>query len=254
MTSVANVKNVTANITTYTSRSITTTSTESQQPEVAIGDIQTVEECLTYTYPVKRIFHGYIIGKHGNTINELKRMTGASINVSRRTDAITLKGSASAIDEAKIAIDELVKKAYKRSRPTHFLSIPISSPTIDSKVRDFQQSISFCEGVDPSILISPVNLHITLAVLKLFEPSDVESALEFLQQECPKVVQSVLNDVPLSVYLKDLAIMQSDPAAAHVLYVKAEDETLTTLGNAIIDKMVEGGYLQEDEKQALKVR
>ncbi|KAG0170754.1 activating signal cointegrator 1 complex subunit [Apophysomyces sp. BC1015] len=254
MTSNANAKNVIANVKVRTNYHTATICTGARQQQVATqNDVgEGLEEFHTCNYPVKNVFHGYIIGKRGHTINELRKMTGAQIVLLGHKDTVVIKGSLKAIDEAKHALDDLVKKAYNGFRPTHFLSLPICSPSIDDKVQTFQRSILSCEGVDPSILVSPLNLHITIGVLKLLEPCDVEDAVDFLKAECPKVVNSVLKNMPLSIDVQHLSVMQSDPAAAHVLYVKAENKTLNTLCTAVINKMIEGGFMQKD-KRSLKI-
>ncbi|KAG0179229.1 activating signal cointegrator 1 complex subunit [Apophysomyces sp. BC1021] len=229
MTSNANAKNVIANVKVRTNYHTATICTGARQQQVATqNDVgEGLEEFHTCNYPVKNVFHGYIIGKRGHTINELRKMTGAQIVLLGHKDTVVIKGSLKAIDEAKHALDDLVKKT-------------------------FQRSILSCEGVDPSILVSPLNLHITIGVLKLLEPCDVEDAVDFLKAECPKVVNSVLKNMPLSIDVQHLSVMQSDPAAAHVLYVKAENKTLNTLCTAVINKMIEGGFMQKD-KRSLKI-
>ncbi|KAG0189633.1 activating signal cointegrator 1 complex subunit [Apophysomyces sp. BC1034] len=188
MTSNANAKNVIANVKVRTNYHTATICTGARQQQVATqNDVgEGLEEFHTCNYPVKNVFHGYIIGKRGHTINELRKMTGAQIVLLGHKDTVVIKGSLKAIDEAKHALDDLVKKT-------------------------FQRSILSCEGVDPSILVSPLNLHITIGVLKLLEPCDVEDAVDFLKAECPKVVNSVLKNMPLSIDVQHLSVMQSDP-------------------------------------------
>ncbi|KAI8374749.1 kinase A anchor protein [Radiomyces spectabilis] len=150
----------------------------------------------------------------------------------------------------------VTKKAYDRARPTHFLSFPLSSPLITRKLGEFQSSVlssTFqCKGIDPSIMVLSANLHLTLGVFKLLNQAEIEKAVRFLKDTIPGVIDNILQKKLLSVHLKQLATMQTNQADAHVLYVQVHDETqekvLKDVCTAIIDAMVEEGFMVRDTR------
>ena len=96
------------------------------------------------------------------------------------------------------------------------------------------------EGLDPSIVVHPRRLHLTLGVMALApadahpstNPSssseqarggarDLAGAVALLASLAPRV-RAVLARNPLRVPLGRLAIMQTDPARAHVLYAEPD--------------------------------
>ncbi|KAF7732357.1 activating signal cointegrator 1 complex subunit [Apophysomyces ossiformis] len=216
------------------------------------------EEIVTYYHPVNRTFHGILIalGRGGSTLKQLKIETGARIDICNGKDSVMIKGTQDKVDKAKEAIDRVIKKAYDTSRPTHFLSFPIISNVATRKLEEFQASIlssTFkCDGLDSSILVLPVNLHITLGVFKLLSQAEIEKAVRFLKQECPKVVEDILQKKRLTIRLRNLMSMQANPVKTNVLYIAAEDETdnncLDALCAALINKMVEGGFLEKEDR------
>jgi activating signal cointegrator complex subunit 1 len=98
------------------------------------------------------------------------------------------------------------------------------------------------EGLDPSIVVHPRRMHLTLGVMALApaganlnpNPSssseqgqgqggarDLAGAMALLASLAPRV-RAVLAQNPLRVPLGRLAIMQTDPARAHVLYAEPD--------------------------------
>lgn len=66
--------------------------------------------------------------------------------------------------------------------------------------------------MDPSILVSPLNLHITLGVFKLLNQEEIERAVRFLKEDCAQLVKDTLRDgKALNVHLRGLNIMQNNP-------------------------------------------
>ena len=126
-----------------------------------------------------------------------------------------------------------------KSRPTHFLALPIGH---HPELRDAVSALTSSwlahdppiEGLDPTIVINPRRLHLTLGVMTLAssQPSqsnhdrdrdrettvDLAGATTLLASLAPRI-RAVLANNPLRIPLGRLAIMQPDPARAHVLYV-----------------------------------
>ena len=131
----------------------------------------------------------------------------------------------------------------KSSRPTHFLALPIGHhPELRNSISALTSSWLAheppIEGIDPSIIVHPRRLHLTLGVMTLNSTSssnpnlnpnlteqgheqqrDLASAAALLASLTPRV-RALLAQNPLRVPLGRLAIMQPDPARAHVLYVE----------------------------------
>jgi activating signal cointegrator complex subunit 1 len=133
----------------------------------------------------------------------------------------------------------------KKSRPTHFLALPIghhpelrnAMSALTSSWLEHEPPI---EGLDPSIVVHPRRLHLTLGVMTLApapapDPnpssegqergtrgtSDLAGATALLESLAPRI-RTVLAQSPLRVPLGRLAIMQSEPERAHVLYAEPD--------------------------------
>lgn len=157
-------------------------------------------------------------GKKGSTLKRIRIETGTRIDINRERDTIMIKGTIDKIEKAKKVIDQMIQRAFETSRPTHFISLPIVSAFATRKLTEFQSAILSpgysCDGIDPSILVIPENLHITLGVCKLLDQAEIERAVRFLKTQGPLLVKEHLlsnkKRFP-TVQLKQLRIMQSDP-------------------------------------------
>ncbi|KAI8881227.1 hypothetical protein K501DRAFT_253567 [Backusella circina FSU 941] len=213
------------------------------------------QDIVTDYYTVNKSYHGLLIGKGGSTLKRLKVETGTRIDVVKGSDQVMIKGNGEKIELAKKAIERTIQQALDHARPTHFLALPIKSIQ-NRKMEDFQKSIlsnTFqCRGMDPSIVVSPANLHITLGVMKLLGQSELERAIKYMKEECPPIIESILQEKKLTIRLKKLEIMQKNPAEAHVLYITPQDESqnkvLLELCKALNDKMIEGGFMQKEDR------
>ncbi|KAG2222450.1 hypothetical protein INT45_013363 [Circinella minor] len=213
------------------------------------------EEFVTIHHPVHPKFRSLLLGKGGSTLKRLRIETGVRIDVTKGKDYALIKGPQDKLDNAKEAIDKIIQQAYDKARATHFLSLPVTTAYTTRKLEEFYQSIlssTFkCDGIDPSILVLPANIHITLGIFKLLHQTEIERAVKFLKEECPKIISEVManQDRALSVHLRNLAIMQNkNPGQAHVLYIEPnednrEDQPLKKLCHALIDKFVEAGLM-----------
>jgi activating signal cointegrator complex subunit 1 len=91
------------------------------------------------------------------------------------------------------------------------------------------------DGLDPSIVVHPRRLHLTLGVMALASPNanagagtsseqggrDLAGATALLDSLAPRI-RAVLAQNPVRVPLGRLAVMQSDPERAHVLYAEPD--------------------------------
>ncbi|KAF9261703.1 hypothetical protein L218DRAFT_961190 [Marasmius fiardii PR-910] len=122
-------------------------------------------------------------------------------------------------------------------RPTHFLSLPLGQyPQLRRNVGDFQSALlqlqntsSAVKGLDPSIIVNPRRLHLTLGVMSLTKPGDeseetpktIESALKLLQSLQPQLS----DEGPLHIPLKRLGAFESKKGA-RVLWVSPIEQAI----------------------------
>jgi activating signal cointegrator complex subunit 1 len=145
----------------------------------------------------------------------------------------------------------------KSSRPTHFLALPIGHhPELRNAISALTSSWLAheppIEGLDPSIVVHPRRLHLTLGVMTLTSTSSpnpnpnpssgqgqgqeqeqehgLASATALLASLAPRL-RALLAQNPLRVPLDRLAVMQPDPTRAHVLY--AEPDLRSTDGRRL---------------------
>jgi hypothetical protein len=128
-----------------------------------------------------------------------------------------------------------------KPRPTHFLALPIGHhPELRSAISALTSSWLAhqppIDGLDPSIIVNPRRLHLTLGVMALTPPSPppnhhndrqqnsgptLGDATTLLASLAPRI-RALLDRSPLCVPLGRLAAMQQDPTRVHVLYVEPD--------------------------------
>ncbi|GAB5585435.1 hypothetical protein Unana1_00335 [Umbelopsis nana] len=227
---------------------------EKRHPESQVEDDNELHYWVEH--PVSRSMHGYIIGKGGSTLKRLKHETGTRIDVPKGEDIVKIKGTDENIERAKLAIDALVQESIEKARPTHFLSLPISSPLVTRRLEEFYkvlESPSFvADGITAESIAPIPSLHITLGVMKLMGQSEVEAAVRFLKESSAELISQVVGERGISVRLKTLDIMQSDASKARVLYIHVEDESenkvLDTLCAGLQEQMQEAGLMVKEKR------
>ena len=131
--------------------------------------------------------------------------------------------------------------ARHNPRPTHFLALPIGH---HPELRNAMAALSSSwlaheppiEGLDPSIVVHPRRLHLTLGVMALArgpdanpnpgpgsseQRRDLAGATALLDSLAPRI-RAVLAQNSVRVPLGRLTTMQSDPERAHVLYAEPD--------------------------------
>ncbi|KAI0299562.1 hypothetical protein BC826DRAFT_1102683 [Russula brevipes] len=165
-----------------------------------------------------------------------------------------------------------------KPRPTHFLALPIGHhPELRSAISALTSSWlahdSPIDGLDPSIVVQPRRLHLTLGVMALTPgpprppdrnsninndgERDLAGATALLASLAPRI-RAVLAHSPLRVPLGRLAVMQPDPTRAHVLYVEpdlrsSDGRRLRAVCDLVHGAFRDAGFLA-DERRPLKVR
>ncbi|CAE6533063.1 unnamed protein product [Rhizoctonia solani] len=170
-----------------------------------------------------------------------------------------------------------------RERPTHFISVPLDHLShFTSQVSHFTDSLLAASppinGLDPSIVISPSRLHLTLGVMNLASedqlsneprvnsPHDQESGGErkaprksvadavALLDSLKLDIESSLRGQPLQLCLNEFAVMRRSPAGeADVMYIgpatigtkTAEHERSVGILETINRRFTEEGFITE---------
>jgi len=146
--------------------------------------------------------------------------------------------------------DNGARTGKPKPRPTHFLALPIGHhaalrSAISALTSSWLAHEPPIDGLDPSIIINPRRLHLTLGVMALAPPNnhnhnhnhsrdreqgsepqpelelDLAGATRLLASLAPGI-RALLEHSPLRIPLGRLAVMQSDPTRAHVLYVEPD--------------------------------
>lgn len=104
---------------------------------------------------------------------------------------------------------------------THFICLPLRSPTFRSKVAAFNALLP--NTISPTIIRPTGSLHFTLGVLSLVTPEEIKSAVDFLHS-CHSDAFSIVQGQKVTVSLKGIASMQKNLKKTSVIYA-APDES-----------------------------
>lgn len=213
---------------------------------------------FTHQMHVPSVFFGNIIGKGGQMVSRLQRETGATIQVPKRGgEHITIKANKqSSIMSARTRIEVILQQAKDRMAYTHFLSIPLAS--VKDQVKQWQDEVvdTYTQGnititgFDPSILLAPERMHLTVLMLKLFSPQEIEKAKELLNKASPQLYD-LLGSRSAVVRLQGLEIMNDDPGAVDVLYVKVNevgDKRLIPVCDYLLKLFFEAGLTSSQDR------
>ncbi|ESK88559.1 hypothetical protein Moror_3174 [Moniliophthora roreri MCA 2997] len=154
-------------------------------------------------------------------------------------------------------------------RPTHFLSLPLGQyPSLRSKIAKFEDALlnsspNAISGLDPTIVINPRRLHLTLGVMALqSERSEPKGSSEKTVQTALELLNSLrsqlLQEGPLQIPLNHLGAFESKKGA-RVLWVspkedgqqdessedKAEREKLVRVCNLVHQTFKQAGYITD---------
>ncbi|CAG8560317.1 3130_t:CDS:2 [Diversispora eburnea] len=166
-------------------------------------------------------YNWYFYGSKGRMINKLKYETKTSIRAIPENDEIEIEGRKMNVEQAKLMIEQVVEKNKTLVRPSHFLSLPLFDPSVQHKVEKFQNDILSLKlpNIDPSIMIKPSSLHITIGMLNLYKQEDIEGAVKLLKTQ------------------------------ANVLYSEVEDQdVITKLNEFLVPKFTIAGYMKNEDR------
>lgn len=182
---------------------------------------------------VPSMFHGNIIGFRGRMLHQLKTEFGCDVVVPKAAsgNSIIMIKSTKKMNVVNTArrINNIYLDARRRSKPTHFVCIPVTQEHIRQKFEEFRDAILSLtatkgiafEGVEEKLFIDPFKLHLTLFPLLLANENEISLAKSLLSdffqsEEFP----GILGSEPLKLSIEGLEILNDDPTNVRVLYDK----------------------------------
>ena len=94
-------------------------------------------------------------------------------------------------------LDVIVASARIRQPFTHFLSIPLNTPTLQEAFLKFQEEVlwdvSNCRGMHKSLFQNPTLLHLTLGTMALLDDRERQLARDILE-DCSELVLRFLSE------------------------------------------------------------
>jgi len=249
---------------------------ESKKQNFDLSITQNVcENSFTTTMEVAPMFLPFIIGKKGATKRKLENETGASIIIPDRKDTtgkdvdkyepiVINAPSQEAILDLKTRLEILFESATKSLPYTHFISIPLNIDPILENAQQFKKDLTLVSqnkailGFEPSLISKPEQLHITIAMLKLFNTSQIEHLKSVMTEKWAPKIYDLLQTRSLMVKIQELSIMNSDPNDAHIVHLnvkpqKEGDDRLNKLCNFIISELKKENLLDEEQDKEVKI-
>jgi activating signal cointegrator complex subunit 1 len=208
-------------------------------------------------------FMGLIIGRQGKTKQSIEQLSGCRLNLPAKNsseETVTIRGpTRKAVIQANERLSIILAEARRKAQFTHFLSIPLG---IDPKIReaalklqnDFHKIATekAIRGYDASIAMAAPQLHLTVFLLKLLTQSEVKKAADILQSLAPKIYDA-LETRSLVLQVKGLEIMNDDPSACDVLYVKVSENNnekrLLNVCALILHEFEKHGLVDDSQQQ-----
>ncbi|KAM3964822.1 activating signal cointegrator 1 complex subunit 1 [Aphomia sociella] len=208
---------------------------------------------------VSKHYFGAIIGKKGAMKMRIERDTRTEIKIPRQgqTGDIKIYGpSASNIKAARRRINIIVISSRMRQKLTHFISIPMNSPSIIKNFETFKEIVlRDCpsRGLEESLFISAQKLHITVGVMCLMDNEERLHVTKLFTEAKDKIIMPLIQDhLPLRIRLKGLSYMNDDPREINVLYGVVQEEGTTSgwlqnLADALVKYFSKAGFMNDEE-------
>lgn len=221
---------------------------EEEEPDEELDDsIEKTARGYLMRLKIPSVFFKYIIGKGGQTRATIERDTHSKIALPPRNaegDIVVEAASLNAIKKAKRRIEIVAWSNRAREPPTHFICIPLNLPAVMSKMEAFRETaLRECgndQGIEPVLFQAPCKMHLTLAVLRMYTPSEEERAAHVLE-EC---LRELGPSSATTLQLCGLDCMNDDPSAVRVLYAKVSEADGSDRLQKFVDAL-QGAYLQK---------
>eukprot|EP00301_Raphidiophrys_heterophryoidea_P027666 c9762_g1_i2.p1 GENE.c9762_g1_i2~~c9762_g1_i2.p1 ORF type:complete len:373 (+),score=101.43 c9762_g1_i2:135-1121(+) len=241
---------------TSLSAATTTTTTRSVSQRGAQLGVKILEgSTFTVNVDIPELLFRFIIGKNGSTKTHIETKFQCSVKIpaktSKKNSPIVVHGeSETNILGAKQQIESIAATNRNNLGPTHFISIPLYDATLHNAVANWQRNILTefvaIEGLEASIMMAPQKVHLTLFVLRLLSPTEIDDALAFLATLNPRI-HEILENRPLQLKLAGLEVMESDPVKTNVMYMEVEEvngsrpSRLEQLGQFLVERFQQKG-------------
>ncbi|KAK2719077.1 activating signal cointegrator 1 complex subunit 1-like [Artemia franciscana] len=216
------------------------------EPCEDLSGIVKTKDGYSLSLSIPSAYFPYIIGAKGATRKRIETETGTRIKIpgqGREGDVIIQGDSIRSIISVNSRLEIIISTARQKQPFTHFISIPFTSPEIQSGFLRFQQQVLHnCQdrGIEPDLFQTPAKLHLTIGTLVLLNEAERKSALTELRK-CDDILSG-----PVEVSLEGIEYMNDDPSEVDVLYAcvtGSAAEQLQELSDTIVDRMCGQGLM-----------
>ena len=176
--------------------------------------------------------------------------------------AVEIAGTSGQVEAAKAKLRLLVEEALGSPQLpyTHFVGFPLNHPHVREAFARFRESVlrlspSQRPGLDESVFWDARQLHLTVCMLKLYSDEARAKARRVLEEF--QFAAFLPAGGPLRVRPAGLDVMNDDPAAADVLFLKVKDVgeegALQRLADALVRAFAAGGLLLAKDDRPVKL-
>ena len=176
--------------------------------------------------------------------------------------AVEIAGTSGQVEAAKAKLRLLVEEALGSPQLpyTHFVGFPLNHPHVQEAFERFRESVlrlspSQRPGLDESVFWDARQLHLTVCMLKLYSDEARAKARRVLEEF--QFAAFLPASGPLRVRPAGLDVMNEDPAAVDVLFLKVKDVgeegALQRLADALVRAFAAGGLLLAKDDRPVKL-
>ena len=190
-------------------------------------------EQMTGSFECASQFLGFFVGRNGVQRKRLEEETGCTLTIPRpsgvaRQCTLGITGpTEAAVESCTNRLQILAVSAKQALPPTHFLSLPLS---LNASIRDQFSSLreeviavgdEESKGFQASMVTATERFHLTLGVMKLFTPADIDAARFLLDQARQEMLTSLYGNSDQAVDRETISIelVSVAVAAASGIYV-----------------------------------
>ncbi|KAK9888931.1 hypothetical protein WA026_001150 [Henosepilachna vigintioctopunctata] len=210
---------------------------------------------------VCRLYY-YKLNKYRTSdVDVVKYRTNTSITYPKHgTEGILeiLGISDESVQEAKAQIVSIIADIREQLSPLQFVSIPLYSSEIKHNFEEFKKNILAENhgGVEESIFVSSLKLHLTILVFTLLNEQEIQEALNTLR-ECKNLFLRNVDQRknPIKMKVQGLNCMNSNLSKVNVLYAEPYltddsecEKDLQEIANAISNLFYEKGFAKENRE------
>jgi activating signal cointegrator complex subunit 1 len=200
---------------------------------------------------VSESYFGFIIGRNGEKKSKLEQETQCKVFIPRKQgiDSITIEGkSHQSVASCRNRLIIMLSSLRLTKPPTHFVCFPLNFDGLVTKFNQFKQQVlencAKSAGIDENIFTSPNKMHLTVCVMPLFNKTEIDQAINLLDECHTEFIQNLISQRELRVKLKGLESMNDDPSDVHVLYAKVDlvnQNFMQELSDRLMKKFVDAG-------------